>query len=474
MEYSFRITPDKFKYLHDCYVQSPILHMCSHLISTQLLNNGIAFCKGGCKSNRMEETPQMQAETEDIWIPFTHELITHVLCFGFAVVCVEEGLPKLLNIGHFVLQVSVTLTSYEYKVMTPTAVDEEIPNCIVFDHFGHRLTSKGQFTSIVHKVVPRLLFLKRLRETALAMEQRRAENLVFTEAIESNKSTESREGVDYDFYADSNTSQISEELKYQRNKMNVSILNQQMDLYDQYLNRSHARKAEKTLQNVVPLPSGQHMVLPPSQTGRGDLSGLHKTIIEDVCATLGVPRSIIMAESTGGLGGGGDNEGKHEVFQATVLAWKKKLSVVLSHVYNVLHSEEIKGNVMKEINKTKSDMYEAKLKHSVKVFFPVTPFVTNEMLRTLYEQGVIDFKTYAKYAVSNISLPIEDLNKKYLKNGPPIDEMLFEKPPTPVQQMLSGGGANLNNKRKAEEGSSGGEKSTKKKKKTTSETVAET
>ena len=31
------------------------------------------------------------------------------------------------------------------------------------------------------------------------------------------------------------------------------------------------------------------------------------------------------------------------------------------------------------------DAFEAKKKHSVTVFFPVTPFVSNDTLRTLYE-----------------------------------------------------------------------------------------
>jgi hypothetical protein len=35
-----------------------------------------------------------------------------------------------------------------------------------------------------------------------------------------------------------------------------------------------------------------------------------------------------------------------------------------------------------------------KRKHSVSVFFPVTPFVSNQSLRVLYEQGVIEWRTY--------------------------------------------------------------------------------
>ena len=465
MNRSFKIPLESLNYLHACYVQSPILHMCSHLIASQLLNNGISFCKGGCKGNKMDVDAKLQAEIEDVWIPFTKTLLDNVLCFGLAVVSVENKIPEIMNLGSYHIEVTVNRSNYTYRVMNVSAVDEEIPNTIVFDGFGFKLTPTGQFTSIVHKVVPRLLFLKRLRETAVAMEMRRAENTMFTE-IQESQNSEKREGVDYDFYADSNTSKITEEMKFQRNSLNVSILNQQMDLYDKYLGKAHAKKAEKQLEHVVPLPNGQHLVSGPQNTGRGDYGGIHKTLIEDVCSTMGVPRSMIMAEGGGGLGSKSDTEGQHEVFQATVLFWKKKLGNVLSHLYNVINAKEIKNGI--DFAKEK-DVHLAKLNHSVQVFFPVTPFVSNETLRTLYEQGVITFKTYAKYAIANVSLPKEDLNPKFLAKGPPIDELLFERPPTPEVQMQSGGGANTNAKRKASEGKKGGEA---KKKKTNSETSA--
>jgi len=465
MNRSFKLPLEGMNYLNDCFVQDPILHMCSHLIASQLLNNGISFCKGGCKDNKMDINAKLKTEVEDIWIPFTKDVLDQVLCFGFAVVSVDNNVPEIMNIGQYHLEITVNRSSYTYRVMSVSSVEEEIPNTMVFDQFGFKVTPNGAFTSLVHKVIPRLLFLKRLRETAVAMEVRRAENTVFTEIQESSNS-EKKEGIDYDFYADTNTSQITEDMRFQRNSTNVSILNQQMDLYDKYLNKKHAKTAEKTLENVVPLPNGQHLVSGPQNTGRGDYGGIHKTLIEDVCSTMGVPRSMIMAEGGGGLGSKSDTEGQHEVFQATVLFWKKKLGNVLSHLYNVIHAKEIKNGI--DFSKEK-DVHEAKLKYSVQVFFPVTPFVSNETLRTLYEQGVIDFQTYAKYAIANVSLPIEDLNKKFLAKGPPIDELLFERPPTPEVQMQNGGGANLNSKRKASEGKKGGEK---KKSKTNSETTA--
>ena len=59
-----------------------------------------------------------------------------------------------------------------------------------------------------------------------------------------------------------------------------------------------------------------------------------------------------------------------------------------------------------------------------RVYFPITPFVPNEELRRLYEQGVISWDSYATYALRNVSLPLEDKQK----GPPPIDELLFEKP----------------------------------------------
>ena len=70
------------------------------------------------------------------------------------------------------------------------------------------------------------------------------------------------------------------------------------------------------------------------------------------------------------------------------------------------------------------------MKYKVKVFFPVTPFVSNDELRKLYEQGVISWTSYGEYALRNISLPLEDLQK----HAPPVDALLFEKPEPKVEQ----------------------------------------
>jgi hypothetical protein len=249
------------------------------------------------------------------------------------------------------------------------------------------------------------------------MEFRRANPMVFGE-IKDQSSSNRTEGVDYDFYADAGATESRDDMQYSRNKSAVAMLNKQKELYEQYMGRKAAVKAQATLDSVIQLPSGQHVVNAQMTSGRSDLVNLHKIIQEEVCSVIGVPRSMMFADS--GIHRG-DSEGIHDSFMHTLLWYKKKLGVMLSDIYNTLFTEKI----MKDVDFSKEkNAYEAKKKHKVQAFFPITPFVPNTELRILYEQGVISWDSYATYALRNVSLPIEDK----LKAAPPKDELLFEKP----------------------------------------------
>ena len=90
---------------------------------------------------------------------------------------------------------------------------------------------------------------------------------------------------------------------------------------------------------------------------------------------------------------------------------------------------------MKEVDfKKEKNAYEAKKKYKVQVFFPVTPFVPNEQLRRLYEEGVISWDSYATYALRNTSLPLSDK----MKGPPPVDELLFQKPEPKAPKEVKG------------------------------------
>lgn len=412
---SFRINLHDLEHVWNCFHQSPIIHMCSHLITSQLLNNGIRFCEGSCRDNVIDMDAQKEMLVEEKWVPFCSDLIESILAYGFAVVHVGE-FPSVLKLGTYWLKVEILETGYDWKVYKRASADEEMENTYVFSIY-EPLTD-GTLNSPVFKIIPRLLFLRRLRETAVTMETIRANPVVYSEIKESGNS-EANIQADLGTFADASAAETDNSYKFVRNRQEMALLNQQKDLYDQYMGRRRTSAVQRSLNGVVPLPIGHSVKAPPMNTGRTDLSNLHKVIEEEVCATLGVPRSMIISDSGGGLNGSTNTESTHETFMHSLIWWKKKIGIVLSEIYNMIYYEELKVKI-----KGESDVYEAKKKHSVNVYFPVTPFVKNETLRQLYEQGVISWHKYAMYALMNVSLPIDDMED----NPPEIDVLLFEKP----------------------------------------------
>ena len=144
-------------------------------------------------------------------------------------------------------------------------------------------------------------------------------------------------------------------------------------------------KAQATLDSVIQLPSGQHVVNAQMTSGRSDLVNLHKIIQEEVCSVIGVPRSMMFADS--GIHRG-DSEGIHNSLYAYITMVQKEIrSHVIRHIQYIIHRKNYEGcRFFKEKNE-----YEAKKKYKVQAFFPITPFVPNSELRSLYEQGVISW-----------------------------------------------------------------------------------
>lgn len=413
---SVKINSDDMFHIRKRFSNSPLIQTVRQLIHHQLLNNGIQFCKNKCEIV-MDDTDPVVNEK---WIPFAHEVIDSVICFGFAVVQVSKGkYPNVLEDKSYRLEVEYTSKfEYEYTVYATGDVTKKLPNTIVFDNFGFVPSMDGSFNSPLIKVLPRVDFLNQLRYACSKIEHDRAFPMYFSEVSETD-SNKIKEGVDYDFYAEANSSELNTDLKFNRNKGAVDVFNRQKQLYNDFLNMSHAKRSTKRLESVIQLPMGHKVVNPPNFSSRGDLTQLIRICQEEICASFGIPRSIVFSDQTGNVKG--DSFGTHQTFMHTLMWWKKKLSVVMADCYNIIHLDEM----MKKINfSSNKDINQLKKEHTVTVTFPVTPMIENEELRKLYEQGIISFEDYGKYVLRNLGLPIELLQKK----APPIDDLLFEKP----------------------------------------------
>lgn len=416
MDNAKSINMDQMELIYRSFHQSPLIQMCRQMIHNQLLNNGIKFCQNDCDLKMdINDTDLIEYR----WVPFCADLIDSVMCYGFAVVSLGKDYPSVLKLGTYNLKMGIKNNDYEFEVYEKNNANTIMKSAVVFNHFGYDPLQNGQIVSPMTRVLPRLQFLKTLRQTTIHMEAQRSNPQYFTELKDTGGNRSSAEGIDYDFYADANAAETSDDMKFQRNKAAIQMLNQQKDLYESYLNPRHAAKAAANLESVTQLPAGQVLKTAATNTGRNDVVNIHKLLQEEVCAAFGVPRSMMFADGSGNRSH--DTVGTHQTFMHTLLWWKRKLSVVLSDAYNSINADKITEKI--DIKKT-DDINELKSRYKVKVYFPVTPFVSNEELRKLYEQGVISWQAYGQYALRNISLPLEDLQPK----PPPIDQLLFAKP----------------------------------------------
>ena len=51
------------------------------------------------------------------------------------------------------------------------------------------------------------------------------------------------------------------------------------------------------------------------------------------------------------------------------------------------------------------NVYASKMKHQIKVVFPVNPYISFEELDYLYKNGVIGWEVYSKHCLQNTSIP---------------------------------------------------------------------
>ena len=213
--------------------------------------------------------------------------------------------------------------------------------------------------------------------------------------------------ADLDFYADDMGEDANTEMQFERNKRNVDILIKQQELYQQYLGRGS--KQAKNLHNITQLPNGQRVVPTAQNTGRQDVSQLHKIIQEEICSGMGVPRSLMIGDSLYKS----DTEGVTDMFKYNILWWKRTLGSMCTDIYQKSTWTPKNSKSAKTCSPPRSN--------TKYVQFPVHPYIPMDQLDYLYSNGVIDWDVYSKHCLRNTSLP-DHLRMKHPPSTQPSKE----------------------------------------------------
>jgi hypothetical protein len=219
------------------------------------------------------------------------------------------------------------------------------------------------------------------------MENNKSSPQFFSEV--SDTSRERQEGVDFDYYADADASEISEEMQYSRNKINIEILNKQKQLYNEHMGNNNA---VHKLDNIVQLPSGHKIVQTPQNTGRQDIVQIHKVVQEIICTTLGVPRALLVADGQYSS----STDGIEMMFISTLNWWRTQTESTITDLYTKIYLTK---------TKLQKNIYLAKQRQQVKLIFPVTVDVDIDQVTMAYDKGIIDWNTYSSIVVKQLNLP---------------------------------------------------------------------
>lgn len=391
---------------HD-YQTSTMIHMCSKTIVYHLMKNGLVLTKN---SKRITPSLAISDALEVYWGPFVEGLVDQVMAFGFAVVMFQKDgadcvYPTTVDPHLYTIAVEIINNNMSFK-LSSTELDME--SVMVYNHFGFSpvvRNGRGMLTSLAWKVIPPIRFLNNVRNACETMEANKTRPQFFTE--QQPTSRERQEGVDFDYYAEADSSEIREDMQFQRNASNIRILEQQKDLYNTYMNRKESsshpynrgiQRVVNKLDDIVQLPEGHHVVATPQNTGRQDVVQMHKIIQEEICSTLGVPRALLISDSMYKS----STEGIEEFFSQTVAWWSRKLQILLTDVYTKIYFNKKMGKL--------KNIYTAKQRHQIQVHFDYNTTIKEETLQNMYNNGILTWDAYSKTMIKMAGMAEEDRN----------------------------------------------------------------
>ena len=284
-------------------------------------------------------------------------------------------------------------------------MDKPAPNSLVLHGFGYDPRSNGSLCSIIKVLEPTMQFVHAMSDSALTAEMLRCNPPIIVEKKETTQ--DSKEGLDFDFYMDSDALKTSTHSQYQRDERAVSRLKNQQRLFANAINGMDKQSADntaKTMNNIVPLPSSFRVGTVIEPSGRNDFTQILRSSSESICSVMGVPRSMMISDNVVR----GDVEGSHDVFKQCVLLWKNITSKILTLVYRYIYKQDEAERLSKIAKKRKiKDISKLTNNDLIQVVVPVTPYISNDELKQLYLLNLIDWNTYKQYVIRNTSLPID-------------------------------------------------------------------
>ena len=464
----------KLRYL---YMQSPLIEHIRSVLMKSIWSGGVHLYKvseeGGHftndeKKEQWSPPPEIQHTLETNWDSFKADVFDSLLMFGWVCVHFQQlkdqttgattTLPHVVPVELYRMLVSTTLENGTSLHALHVREQCELPDTVVFHRFSYDPTPQGMMTSLVAKASAELAYLTDHATTAMTVRQLRCrptvviEKGVGTKSEGSGNAAAQRTALLDGIYADT----IGHETADRPSATNVLTghiavpvgVNLEDDLsigQKSYNNARHRAALQRgdveeaaRLSSVdwdgegmramgactgITLKSGEQARFAPTLGESNDFETTRRSLMESIGGVFGVPLSVLSGGGRSGSGntavGAEHTKTVHAMYRLGVQEWRKRLSSILTDCFTECYFDLLVAEKTAEKSTKKPvDPYKEKKYRTVHIDFAPSTFVGNEPLRECYEWGVIDFKTFGQYCLSNLGLPADVQVTKPPKENP--------------------------------------------------------
>lgn len=454
----------KLRYL---YTQNPLVEHIRSVLMKSIWSGGIHLYKvskeGGHftndeKKERWTPPPAIQHTLDTRWDSFKVEVFDSLMMYGWVCVHFQQikdetsgdttTVPHVVPIELYRMLVSTTLEGGTSLHALHVREQCELPDTVVFHRFSHDPTPQGMMTSLLAKASSEISYLTDHAATAMMVRRLRCRPTVFIEKGVSTKTEGSgnaaaqRTALLDGIHADV----LGHEAADRPSATNVLTghvavplgisLDEDLSIGQRSYNKARQRNAlqrgdvaeavrlsstDWEGEGVRPmgsctgiaLKSGEQARFVPALGESNDFETTRRNLMESIGGVFGVPLSAL---SGGGRGGSGNTTAGsehtrtvHAMFRLGVQVWRKKLSSVLTDCFTECYFDLLMSETPAEepAEKTDMDPYKEKKYRTVHIDFAPSTFVGNEALREVFQWGIIDFKTFGQYCLSNLGLPVD-------------------------------------------------------------------
>lgn len=297
------------------------------------------------------------------WRAFAQKALRHILIAGFFAWGIvrrkSKRWPEVLDLGSY----SLILEEGFPKRIT---LGEAPRGAILSAGFGYDPSWRGGLMGLGARARGMCQYARSLREDSRDLERRRMRPKLFAEMNEARAEIE---GVDFDWYA-------GDEDRFERNEAEV------LDLLQK---RKMMIGEKETDGEVTVLPRGQKLVPLSVPNGRSDLANILRNVEINIYSIFSVPRHLYAVPSNTRA-----SDTAPQYFIDACFQWGEEVQGFLSQTFHGVYAEEIKSLARQggEVDTLKTS-----------VFFEQTSPLEGLELRRLYEEGVLEWDSYAKHAL---------------------------------------------------------------------------